>query len=233
MQHIPVVSHALWRGTFILKMLDMVPTIQTPGSYHRQDLCLFTVGKSLTGLGSRGREVRGEEVEVSHWCQWKREISKGLWVASPHQQGQLRLALLTSTTVSAFERVSGVGRSTVVPLYIQWVEPRMFTTPWSIQWCHLSLLTSHHTTSTLPNPPCKLPFFSSCCCTCPGVWQKDRRQCKNFISYTNTFSMLSNRYLPKKRHDTVPHQDVSSALEDGEGKYSIEALKARKVSRNS
>lgn len=159
MQHIPVVSHALWRGTFILKMLDMVPTIQTPGSYHRQDSCLFTVGKSLTGLGSRGREVRGEEVEVSHWCQWKREISKGLWVASPHQQGQLRLALLTSTTVSAFERVSGVGRSTVVPLYIQWVEPRMFTTPWSIQWCHLSLLTSHLTTSTLPNPPCKLPFF--------------------------------------------------------------------------
>lgn len=45
------------------------------------------------------------------------------------KQGQLRLALLTSTTVSAFERVSGVGRSTVVPLYIQWVEPRMFTTP--------------------------------------------------------------------------------------------------------
>lgn len=78
MQHIPVVSHALWRGTFILKMLDMVPTIQTPGSYHRQDSCLFTVGKSLTGLGSRGGEVRGEEVEVSHWCQWKREISKGL-----------------------------------------------------------------------------------------------------------------------------------------------------------
>lgn len=91
MQHIPVVSHALWRGTFILKMLDMVPTIQTPGSYHRQDSCLFTVGKSLTGLGSRGREVRGEEVEVSHWCQWKREISKGLWVASPHQTGTTAL----------------------------------------------------------------------------------------------------------------------------------------------
>lgn len=54
MQHIPVVSHALWRGTFILKMLDVVPAIQTTGSYHRQDLCLFTVGKSLTGLGSRG-----------------------------------------------------------------------------------------------------------------------------------------------------------------------------------
>lgn len=44
MQHIPVVSHGLWRGTFILKMLDMVPTVQTTGSYHRQDLCLFTVG---------------------------------------------------------------------------------------------------------------------------------------------------------------------------------------------
>lgn len=232
MQHIPAVSHALWRGTFILKMLDMVPTIQTPGSYHRQDSCLFTVGKSLTGLGSRGGEVSGEEVEVSHWCQWKREISKGLWVASPHQQGQLRLALLTSTTVSAFERVSGVGRSTVVPLYIQWVEPRMFTTPW------YNGATSVCLPLTIPLPlslthPASCLFFSSCCCTCPGVWQKDRRQCKNFISYTNTFSMLSNRYLPKKRHDTVPHQDVSSALEDGEGKYSIEALKARKVSRNS
>lgn len=54
MQHIPVVSHALWRGTFILKMLDVVSTIQTTGSYHRQDLCVFTVGKSLTGPGSGG-----------------------------------------------------------------------------------------------------------------------------------------------------------------------------------
>lgn len=54
MQHIPVVSHALWRGTFILKMLDVVPTLQRTGSYHRQDLCLFTVGRGLTGPGSGG-----------------------------------------------------------------------------------------------------------------------------------------------------------------------------------
>lgn len=66
MQHIPVVSHALWRGTFILKMLDVVPTIQTPGSYHRQDSCLFTVGKSLTGLGNGWGEVSGKKAEVSH-----------------------------------------------------------------------------------------------------------------------------------------------------------------------
>jgi len=56
MQHIPVVSHALWRGTCILKMLDVVPTIQTTGSYHQQDLCLFTVGKSLTGPGNGGQK---------------------------------------------------------------------------------------------------------------------------------------------------------------------------------
>ncbi|KAF3838422.1 hypothetical protein F7725_010190 [Dissostichus mawsoni] len=42
-------------------MLDVVPTIQTTGSYHRQDLCLFTVGKILTGLGGEGRVVSGQK----------------------------------------------------------------------------------------------------------------------------------------------------------------------------
>ena len=61
MQHIPVVSHALLRGTFAFRMLDVVPAIQAPGSYHQQDLCLFTAGKSLTEQGSGCREVRGRE----------------------------------------------------------------------------------------------------------------------------------------------------------------------------
>jgi len=55
MRHIPVVSHVLWRGgTLILKMMDVVPTIQTTGSYHRQDLCVYLQqGRAFTGPGSR------------------------------------------------------------------------------------------------------------------------------------------------------------------------------------
>lgn len=48
--------------------------------------------------------------------------------------------------------------------------------------------------------------------------------------------MLSNHYLPKKKKKqqiTVSHQEVSSTLQDSEGNYSIEALEAYKVSRNS
>lgn len=66
MQHIPVVSHALWRGTFILKMLDVVPTLQTTGSYHRQDLCLFTVGEEPHRTREWRGEVSGREAQVSH-----------------------------------------------------------------------------------------------------------------------------------------------------------------------
>lgn len=50
-------------------------------------------------------------------------------MASPHQQGPLCLATLTSTWVSALEKVQGLGGSTVGPLYIQWVEPMLFPTP--------------------------------------------------------------------------------------------------------
>lgn len=57
MQHIPVVSHALWRGTFILKMLDVVPTIQTTGSFHRQDLFIYS--------GEEPHRTRGWREEVS------------------------------------------------------------------------------------------------------------------------------------------------------------------------
>lgn len=45
MQHIPVVSHALWRETFLLEMSHVVPTLQT-GSYHQQDWCNIYSGES-------------------------------------------------------------------------------------------------------------------------------------------------------------------------------------------
>lgn len=66
MQHIPVVSRGLWSGTFILKMLDVVPTTETSGSYHRQDLCLFTVGEEPHKAKEWRGEVTGIEAEVSH-----------------------------------------------------------------------------------------------------------------------------------------------------------------------
>lgn len=42
--------------------------------------------------------------------------------------------------------------------------------------------------------------------------------------------MLLNHYLPKKKKKqvTVTHQEVSSALQDREGKYSVEALAVEK-----
>lgn len=196
MQHIPVVSHALWRGTCVLKMLDVVPTIQTPGSYHRQDWCLFTVGKSLTGLGSGEGRWGVERLRFPNdfnggerfWraCEWHLLTYRDncAWICWP-LPGSVHL-----------EKIQGVGGSTVVPLYIQWVGPRLSPTPWLIQRCHLSLFTSHHTPSTPPDPACKLPILS-CSCIWPGAWQKDGQQSKDFIPYTNSSSMLSNHYLPK------------------------------------
>jgi len=109
MQHIPVVSHVLWKGTLILKMMDVVPTIQTTGSYHRQDLCVY-LQQGRAFMGPRGREVEwmGENLRCSilkSGFQWR----AGNWtppmsdseVVSPLQQGQMCLALLTSTWVSA------------------------------------------------------------------------------------------------------------------------------------
>lgn len=129
MQHIPVVSHALWRGTVVLKMLDVVPTIQTPGSYHRQDWCLFTVGKSLTGPGSgEGRwgvgrlrfpiDFNGGE-RFQRACEWHLLTNRDdcAWLCWP-LPGSVHL-----------EKIQGVGGSTVVPLYIQWVGPRLSPTP--------------------------------------------------------------------------------------------------------
>lgn len=202
MQHIPVVSHGLWRGTFILKMLDVVPTIQTPGSYHRQDSCLFTVGKSLTGLGSRGGEVSGGEVEVSHWCQWRREISKGLWVASPHQQGQPCLALLTSTAVSAFEWVWGggqvnsgssvhsAGRAKVVshPLIDTMVPPQSV------------YLSPHHFHSPLTQPASSLFFFHAVV----SGQEPDRRMDGNVkTSYLIQTVPLCYRIIISQRKDMI------------------------------
>lgn len=52
MQHIPAVSHAQG-GRFSLKMLDVVITIQTTGSYHRQDFYFIYSGeKAFTDLGA-------------------------------------------------------------------------------------------------------------------------------------------------------------------------------------
>lgn len=191
MQHIPVVSHALWRGTFILKMLVMVPTIQTPGSYHQQDWCLFTVGKSLAGLREWREELRCRQSEVSHWFHRRGDISKGLRAASAHQQWQLCLALLTLMLVSALKIVEG---STVVPLYIQWVEPRLFCTPWSIQWCHLCLLPLTAAVP-LPWPSLQAAFYHA---VVSEAWQMDGKVKTSYLIQTNS-SMLSYNYLPKKK----------------------------------
>lgn len=56
MQHIPEQPRLVGQG---LKMLDMVPALQTTGSYHRQDWFIYS-GNEPAGSGSGGvrRRVR-------------------------------------------------------------------------------------------------------------------------------------------------------------------------------
>lgn len=68
MQHIPVVKPRLVKRDFFfqfLKVVDVVPTAQTTGSYHRQDLCLFTVGEEPHRTGEWRQEASGREAEAS------------------------------------------------------------------------------------------------------------------------------------------------------------------------
>lgn len=62
-------------------------------------------GEEPHRTGKWRAEVSGREAKVSHWFQGRKDISKGSGVAFPHQQGQMYLALLTSTWVSALEKV--------------------------------------------------------------------------------------------------------------------------------
>lgn len=128
MQHIPVVSHALWRGTFILKMLDVVPTIQTTGSYHRQDLCLFTAGGASQGW-EVGGGVSSTEAEVPF--QWRRMFQRALeWCLLPYRDscaglcwpylGQCIRESLRGGRVNSGSSVHSVGRAKVVPHPLNW-----------------------------------------------------------------------------------------------------------------
>lgn len=116
MQHIPVVGCALWRGTLILKTLDMVPTVQT-GSYHQQDLCLFTVGESLTGAGVR-REVSGRQAEVSPWFTWGGLFQRALeWFVHTSRDSCVALHLgqcIRERWRDSGSSVHSVGRARVV-----------------------------------------------------------------------------------------------------------------------
>lgn len=154
MQHIPVVSHALWKRDSCFENVGRGPCYTNNWLIPSTGLVFIYSGRRASQ--GRGVEWRGEgsgrEAGASHRFQWGGGIfSKGSRVASPHQHGQLCSALLTSTWVSALEKVSGVGGSTVVPLYIQWVEPRCFLPPpWLMPRCHPSLCTPHHSPLTPP-----------------------------------------------------------------------------------
>lgn len=67
MQHIPVVSHALWRGTLsLVKTVDVVPTAQNNWLIPSTGLkCVYLQReKSLTGPGERQKEASGTEAEA-------------------------------------------------------------------------------------------------------------------------------------------------------------------------
>lgn len=172
MQHIPVVSHALLRGTFILKIVDMVPAMQTPGSYHRQDSCLFTV-KSFIGQGSGHREVRGREAQVSHRFQQRRYFRgfvssfsspMGMTVLGAVdlcQLGQCIRESLEGGQANSGSSVHSAGRAKVVshPLVATMVPP---------QSIYLSLYSFH--------PPRPIQFYQAKSPT--DRWT----QSKNFLS---------------------------------------------------
>lgn len=68
MQHIPVVSHALWRGTLsLVKTVDVVPTTQDNWLIPSTGLSVFIYRreKSLTGPGERQQEASGREAEAA------------------------------------------------------------------------------------------------------------------------------------------------------------------------
>lgn len=204
MQHIPVVSHALWIGTFILKMLDAVPTLQTPGSYHRQDWCFIYRGEEPHRTTRwRGRGERQRELKVSHRFQRRRDISKGVVSGISSPTGTTVLGSVDLYLGQCIRESVGVGGSTVVPLYIQWLEPRLFPTPWLIQWCHLSLFTSHHCNSTPPDPACKLPFFHAVVSGQGPDRQMDVKAKTSYLIQTVPLCyriIISQRKKKKKKH---------------------------------
>lgn len=109
----------------------------------------------------------------------------------------------------------------MVPLYIQWGEPRLFPHPpiIAVMVPPQSVCPSAHPPGS-PQPGLPAAFSHA---AAPGreARQTDGRQSKDSISYTNNSSMLLDQYLPKKqKRVTVSHQEVSSALQDSEGKYS-------------
>jgi len=106
--------------------------------------------------------------------------------------------------VTSGSSVHSVGRA----------EPTLFPTS---SWFNLSLFTLQQTPSDHLTQPASCLF--SCSCLWPEAWWTDGRQSKDFQSYTDNSSMLSNLYLPNKKHVTVSHQEVSSALQDSEGKH--------------
>jgi len=167
MQHIPVVSHTLWRGTFILKMLDVVPTLQRTGSYRGQDLCLFTVGRGGSqdqGVEGRGERYIGGGFPVS--CSVEADVPKRL------SGGVSRAGLGRPLPGSVhWRRFFESGRvNTAVPLYIQWVEPRLFPTLLA------DVTVPPPPVYPSPPPPPPLPLtqpasclFFSCTCIWPGA----------------------------------------------------------------
>ncbi|CAB1428145.1 unnamed protein product [Pleuronectes platessa] len=121
---------------------------------------------------------------VGHFGQVKCAVFDGgllLW-EEPHRagewggEGQLCLALLTSTWVSALEKVYGVGGSTVVPLYIQWVEPRLFPTLLvDVMVPPQPVYPSPPTPDLHPPQKQRASCLSSCSCVWPGPRQTDGR----------------------------------------------------------
>lgn len=77
MQHIPVVSHALWRGTLsLVKTVDVVPTAQNNWLIPSTGLkCVYLQReKSLTGPGERQQEASGSRRRAARRLRQRRDV---------------------------------------------------------------------------------------------------------------------------------------------------------------
>lgn len=214
MQHIPVVSHVLWMGgTLILtlKTLDMVPTIQTTGSYHRQDVGLFTEGKSLHRTRQQRVGVSGKEPEVGIIIKKKSGFQRRAepppcfipkWFILLSNTGRCASLHVVQRILSR-RRGRPVSGWTAMPLYIQHGMGVLFH--------RIILLPQTVYPPTVQPSPLNLPLVMQWC-PAGSPWDKMAKG-NDFVSLClNDGAMLSSVSFQKEKHRNVVSRQQIPAL---------------------
>lgn len=192
MQHIPIVSHALWRGTLsLVKTVDVVPTTQNNWLIPSTGLSVFIYRgrRASQDLGSGSRKRAAERLrlrrDVFSWDSWSCPCCPLPVVVHKRSfQGRAGQQWFLCT----FSRV--------VPTFLF-----LFLISTHPPKCRLSLFAAHSTSSTpLQNQPASCPFLMQLyLAKRPDIltakkWKKENKN--NFIiCRINSSSTLLN--LPK------------------------------------